>query len=195
MVSNVAQPAPSGLSLLLPSVSTAVIAMPQGHERSCSSLVASHLAGLLGEVHCRHMQWPDAYPADVAAAAAAAAAEAALDQEQLDPQQLLQQQLSALQSELLADPTAPPGQGTGWDVLLLAELQGLQGVAAAVEGAYVWPIAGLERFSDYAYDLLTYYQIPSMDEIALSTGWPSLDEYYKVGLRACVDGVTQARSE
>jgi hypothetical protein len=188
LVSDVSQPAPSGLSLLLPSASTAVIAMPQGHERSCGSLVGSHLAGLLGEVHCRHMRWPETRPADAAAAyaaaapaVAAAAEEGSLPEQQHAPDvELLQQHIAALQEHLLADPTATPGEGTGWDVVLLRELQGLQGLAAAVEGAYVWPIMGLERFSDYAVDLLTYYQTPSMDQIAVSTGWPSLDEYYKV---------------
>jgi hypothetical protein len=194
LVSDVSQAAPSGLSLLLPSASIAVIAMPQGAEKSCSNLVSSHLAGLLGEVHCRQMQWPEAYPADVAAAAAAAAAngDGSLSQPQPDPQQQQlvhqqqQQQLIALQDDLLADPTAPQGQGTGWDVVLLNALHGPQGVAAAVGGAYVWPIMGLERFSDYTFDLLTYYQTPNMDQIALSTGWPSLDEYYRVRHRRAV---------
>ncbi|KAF6262532.1 hypothetical protein COO60DRAFT_1699247 [Scenedesmus sp. NREL 46B-D3] len=191
LVSDISQQAPSGLSLLLPAASSAVIAMPQGHEKSCGSLVGSHLAGLLGEVHCRHMQWPDAYPADVAAdiaaaAAAAAAVDGSVSPQQLDQrqqQQLYQQQqqhFTALQEALLADPAAPPGQGSSWDVVLLHALQGPQGVAAAVDGAYVWPIMGLERFSDHAFDLLTYYQTPSMDQIAVSTGWPSLDDYYKV---------------
>jgi hypothetical protein len=195
LVSDVSQPAPSGLSLLLPSASIAVIAMPQGADKSCSSVVSSHLAALLGEVHCRRMLWPESYPADAAASAAARAAAAAADSadgslsqqqpdlQQQQQQQLLlqqQQQLTALQDALLADPTAPPGQGSGWDVVLLTALQGPQDVAAAVGGAFVWPIMGLERFSDYTFDLLTYYQTPNMDQIALSTGWPSLDEYYKV---------------
>jgi hypothetical protein len=200
LVSDVSQAAPSGLSLLLPSASIAVIAMPQGAEKSCSSLVSSHLAGMLGEVHCRRMLWPEAYPADAAAAqAAAAAAQAAAaaadsgdgsssQQQQSD----LQQQLIALQDALLADPTAPLGQVTGWDIVLLTALQGLPSVAAAVGGAYVWPIMGLERFSDYTFDLLTYYQTPNMDQIALSTGWPSLDEYYKV--RHCMGVGSAART-
>lgn len=171
LVSGVAHPAASGLTLLLPAASTAVIAMTQG---PVGDAVGSELAAMLGEVSCRHVQWPELTPVDAAADA--------LEQVRQQPagQQGQLADCEAWHKELVHAAAVRPHK-PGWDLLLLRAVLGRDAVAAAVSGAYVWPIMGLERFSDHALELLTYYDTPNMDQIAVSTGWASLDGLYKVG--------------
>lgn len=49
-----------------------------------------------------------------------------------------------------------------------------------IEAAEPYPIRGLFRFSDFHQDILEYYGMQKSADLAVTTGWASLDEYYKV---------------
>ena len=51
----------------------------------------------------------------------------------------------------------------------------------AIDAAELYPIRGLFTFSDFFKDLDNYFCAIDGDETGVSTGWPSLDDYYKVG--------------
>jgi twinkle protein len=51
----------------------------------------------------------------------------------------------------------------------------------AIDAAELYPIRGLFTFSDFFKDLDNYFCSIDGDETGVSTGWPSLDDYYKVG--------------
>lgn len=53
-------------------------------------------------------------------------------------------------------------------------------LAAFVQTAEPLPIRGLLRFHEYYDDIMKYYFLELRDGQAVSTGWPSLDAYYKV---------------
>eukprot|EP00878_Enallax_costatus_P020576 GHUV01021757.1.p1 GENE.GHUV01021757.1~~GHUV01021757.1.p1 ORF type:complete len:704 (+),score=272.75 GHUV01021757.1:606-2717(+) len=172
-VGDVADRQVAGLNLMFPAATTAVIAMGSG---PVGDAVADELARLLGEVLCNKVSWPAAHgPADAAAQIAAdyatsngPAAAAA------------QQYWSALESQL------EYLGSTQWNFLLVHEIyqrynqSGADAVRNCINNATIFPIAGLERFSDYAPQLVAYYETPDVGSLAVETGWPSLDECYRV---------------
>lgn len=97
---------------------------------------------------------------------------------------------------LTLDNLAGPGVLSGWSLLsvhllrdLLSEVAvtegyeasvGHQGVDECLSDATVWPMSGLERFADYSAQLLEYWDETNKAQKARSTGWPSLDQYYRV---------------
>ncbi|GMH41214.1 hypothetical protein BSKO_09124 [Bryopsis sp. KO-2023] len=60
-----------------------------------------------------------------------------------------------------------------------------------IESCRPYPIVGLSRFIDHADDLVAYYNSELDKHTGLSTGWPSLDAFYKVvpGELSIVTGV------
>jgi len=46
--------------------------------------------------------------------------------------------------------------------------------------AYTWPVEGIERFGDYGGLLLAAFEGELEQQRAYSSGWPSVDEYFKV---------------
>jgi hypothetical protein len=53
---------------------------------------------------------------------------------------------------------------------------------AFVDYAEPLPIRGLLRFHEYYEDIVKYYYLELKDGQGVSTGWPSLDKFYKVGV-------------
>ena len=51
-----------------------------------------------------------------------------------------------------------------------------------VENAEPYPISGLFTFRDYFNEIDAYYDRALGDELGVSTGWRSLDEYYNVSV-------------
>lgn len=51
-----------------------------------------------------------------------------------------------------------------------------------VENAEPYPISGLFAFRDYFSEIDAYYDRALGDEVGVSTGWRSLDEYYNVSI-------------
>jgi len=47
-----------------------------------------------------------------------------------------------------------------WTCVLVNALLGAQHLLSCIDGACVWPIAGLERFSEHTAELLTYFKTP-----------------------------------
>jgi hypothetical protein len=176
-----------------------------------AAAAAEELAELLDKVMCRQVQWPfdvaaspEAYEQQQQAVLAAAAAAAA------SPGSSHGSPTNAAGddggSPTLLPPPRPPsaaaveaaqaavaacgalrhmlGDGAMCDWSLLSVSLLLAGAAAvqrALSSAYVWPISGLERFADYTLDILHYWDTTNMATLAHSSGWPSLDAYYKVG--------------
>jgi hypothetical protein len=182
----------------------AVIALPEGP--GLHTLSAA-LSCLLGELHCRQAFWPSEYAspaalydhrlalalqskaaaageaadaaADAAAVADAAAGEAAVQ----GPSELEEPVIFACTA--LAGLASPPVMHS-WSVLAVHFLRDfLQpdhgGVLSCLTEATVWPLTGLERFADHAGELLRYWDQTDVSKLAHSTGWPALDDYYKVG--------------
>lgn len=58
---------------------------------------------------------------------------------------------------------------------------GAAGVVAAIEQPEAFPIRGLFDFKMFQDEVLSYYGLKDLDERrGVSTGWPGLDEYYRV---------------
>lgn len=49
-----------------------------------------------------------------------------------------------------------------------------------INNAELYPIQGLFSFKNYFHEIDAYYHRVLGDELGLSTGWRSLDEYYNV---------------
>jgi hypothetical protein len=174
----------SGLQLLLKARDRdvhAVIAMQGGPDAAAAG---EELAELLDKVLCRAAQWPmlpAATPAEhealAAAAAAAAAAADAGDSAELVPAVVAP---AGADHDTCQAVRAMLGDAAmaAWSPLLVGVLLGEQAVLEAVDRAYVWPITGLERFADHALDMLRYWDTTDMGRLAVSSGWPSLDDFY-----------------
>lgn len=191
-ISDVGETPPTGLSLLAPNAGAAVLALEQG---PVGEAVAAELAGLLGEVACRQMLWPQPTPWLAAALAAGPASPASPPGSSNGSGGGGDGSTSNSGSDnrgdgdgvalSTADPVAAaiaalPGESVpGWSVVLLQALCGQDAVLQALRAAFVWPIPGLERFSDHLLELSSYYRTPSSDSLALPTGWTCLDQYYK----------------
>lgn len=52
----------------------------------------------------------------------------------------------------------------------------------AIDDAEFYPIQGLFHFSDYFHEIDAYYRQHYGYELGVSTGWKSVDEFYKVRL-------------
>lgn len=197
VVANITQSYVSGLSLKFPAASTAVLAMDSG---PVGEAVGAQLASLLGEVACRQVVWPDeAAAAPTAgklvdqsaglvqgsagggtAAGAAPEGDGGLAAEQsASPQQAMQEYLGGLGQQLRN------GGVVCWNFPLVHAMFGAAGVTSCVTNACIWPIPGLERFSEHAADLLNSYDTSDVGSSAVSTGWESLDAMYKVSLTFC----------
>jgi hypothetical protein len=181
VVSNVSSTPQTGLALLVPSARLAVIAMEQGPE---GQAVGGELAQLLGEVACRHMLWPGVTPGQAAAAAAAGAVLGSADplEGETGTSSIYTAAAAAAAEELLhgLQQALNAPDVMSWTCVLVNALLGPQQLLSCIDEAYVWPIAGLERFSEHTAELLTYFKTPDMGKLALPTGWSSLDHYYKV---------------
>lgn len=198
VVTSVTQEQKLGLELMFPAAKYAVIAVDSG---PVGDAVGAELASLLGEVLCRRVCWPQT-TSPITEAEGTTAAQPADDS--VDQSAGLVQSRNADDSTAAADLNdaaawqqdgsiqySQPGSSklhqqlqeaavNNWDFMLVNRLMGPEAVLQCISDAYIWPIAGLERFSEHALDLLTYYQTPNLDNLAVSTGWPSLDSYYKV---------------
>lgn len=189
----------SGLQLLLGLPASnrncfVVIAMQQTEG---SVLLEEALSQLLDPVLCRQPHWPPGYssPEDLLALAAETvqAAETAQAAEQSDPAntpaagntdlaKAILQAGDGLQELLLPDLLQ------GWSllsvhVLLTPHYERLDpygAVGSVVMDPGPWPIGGLERFVNYAFELMEYWDAVRADQLVLSTGWPALDHFYKV---------------
>lgn len=62
---------------------------------------------------------------------------------------------------------------------VLMEL-GVEALQTVVETAEFYPIQGLFTFDEFFEDLDKYFRNQGSDETGVSTGWPSLDNFYKV---------------
>lgn len=203
-VPDAAVSSPSGLQLLLQQLPrpssehsgdhseqdcVAVIALPEGGN---SHVLANELAMLMCELHCRKASWPTDLFASPSAlysqvvqlalqrqtdAAAGTAADAAAD----DPSKLEDPVVDACSALALL---AGPGVLHSWSVVsvhfLRDFLPGHGGVLDCFDQAIVWPVTGLERFSDLAAELFEYWDQTDITKQQRSTGWPSLNEFYTV---------------
>jgi hypothetical protein len=119
----------------------------------------------------------DASPAAAAAAAAAAGPD--------DPHEW--QDATIVACNVLAGLAGLPVMDS-WSVLGVRLLHGFLpqvaqlpgGVAGCLEQATIWPLTGLERFSDFAEDFMQYWDQSDVTKQPRSSGWPSIDDYYKV---------------
>jgi hypothetical protein len=76
-------------------------------------------------------------------------------------------------------PSSPAGvlgpasilQRYGWQALY----------AQLTDRIYPWHVVGLVRFSDFYSEVLEVYEDPDTKREVCSTGWPLLDDFYKVG--------------
>jgi hypothetical protein len=95
------------------------------------------------------------------------------------------QQPAILACEVL-QALAGPSIMSGWSLLsvhfLTSNLQPYHaGVVQCLEATTIWPMPGLGRFSDYLEAIVEYWDQTNMAQQPRSTGWPALDESYKVG--------------
>lgn len=185
----------------------AVIALPEGPGLHTLSVA---LASLLGELHCRQAFWPSKYASPAAlydqrlalalqSKAAAEAAAAASSGEAGDAAAAAAtaavQDLSEVDEHVVFACTALAGLASppvmhSWSVLAVHFLRdvlqpGHGGVLSCLAEATVWPLTGLERFADRAEELLQYWDQTDVNKMPRSTGWPGLDDYYKVGRQPC----------
>jgi hypothetical protein len=116
--------------------------------------------------------------ADTAAAAHTAAREAAVQDFNIE-------ELVVCACTALTGLASPPVMHS-WSVLAVHFLRDVLqpahgGVLSCLADATVWPLTGLERFADHAGELLQYWDQTDVNKVPRSTGWPALDDFYKVG--------------
>jgi twinkle protein len=159
--------------------------------------LAEELARRLGRERCWRARWPfnEADHQYAAGVVIPATKEEELTAEDADPS-------SAILSEM---PLPLQGQGEG-ELLTTSTSTSLQPSSASnldpkwyrkdanevlirdgpaqlkafIESADPLPIRGLLRFADYYDDIRSYYYLQYKDGFGVSTGWPSLDQYYRV---------------
>lgn len=61
------------------------------------------------------------------------------------------------------------------------------------ESAEEYPIRGLFRVSSFWNEIHSYYNLHMGDENGVNTGWPELDEYYRVCSLLLLSGLHLAR--
>ena len=58
---------------------------------------------------------------------------------------------------------------------------GADGLVETIQSATQYPIQGIKTFRDFYHEILAFYRMePGDDNFGLSSGWETLDEYYKV---------------
>jgi hypothetical protein len=164
------------LELLLPGAVAAIIAFgtPGSTAPAYQRELAHKLAEVLGAYTCVYLRWQRAHEAHVPQPhnweAAAADWEGEADSEDGELlQQQQQQQLAQVKQSLVEVLHTCGPQLVG---RLLLEPDPFWGP---------WPVSGLERFKDYQQQILARYHMAGDVPVAVSTGWQSLDTFYKVG--------------
>jgi hypothetical protein len=131
--------------------------------------LAAEAARLFGEARCKTVQWPQAWT---------------------DHWERWEQG-GGDKNDAADDDDRDGGLRCGALHMLLAD--GARALRLYVSNPREWPIAGLQRFFDYADEIYTAFGDLHDDEngdgsssssrrqpLAYSTGWPSLDDYYRV---------------
>lgn len=186
------------LEQLLPGAVVAVIAFgtPGSTAPADQRDLAHKLAELLGAYPAFFLRWQRAQEAHVAQpqdweTAEEGAWEGEADPEETDwlqrsQQQQQQQQLTQVKQSLP-------------EVLFTHGPQLVGRLLLEPELWCPWPVSGLQRFKDYQQDILARYYRAGDVPVALSTGWQSLDTFYKVGVGAswcsCCTGLLAASSQ